>query len=95
MLAAEEMHQTNCIAVTFRTSDCHCSVQEGNTSRKSALPVHIVCSHVATPEGTAVLENRIQATGSLQTRAVTPLIAVLFLQGSRKFLASVSEVHSY
>lgn len=95
VLTAEEMHQINCIALTFRTSDCHCSVQDRNTSRKNALSVHIVCSHVGTPEGTAVLENRIQTTGSLQTRAVTSLISVLFFQGSRKFLASVSEVHNY
>lgn len=74
LLTVAEMHQINCIALTFRTSDCHWSVQEGNTSRKNALSVHIVCSQVATPEGTAVLENRIQTTGSLQTRAVTPLI---------------------
>lgn len=95
LLTGEEMHQINCIALTFRMSDGHCSVREGNTSRKNALSVHIVRSQVATPEGTAVLENRIRATGSLQARAVTSLIPVLFLQGSRKFLARVSEVHNY
>lgn len=95
LLTTEEMHQINCIALTFRMSDCHCSVWEGNTSRKNALSVCIVCSHVATPEGTAVPENRIQTSGSLQTRAVAPLISLLFLQGNRKFLAIVSEVHNY
>ncbi|NXF26591.1 CC125 protein, partial [Rhodinocichla rosea] len=63
--------------------------------RKNALSVCIVCSHVATPEGTAVPENRIQTTGSLQTRAVAPQMSLSFLQGNRKFLASVLEVHNY
>lgn len=94
-LLRAEVHQINCIALTFRTLDCQCSAQEGNASRKNALSVCIVCSHVATPEGTSVPENRILTTGSLQTRAVAPQVALLFLQGNRKFLASVSEVHNY